>query len=211
MSAKSLKACVNTAKARWLSRVMMSLNLSSSAKVFAYFIFDKLNCVTLDSWPSQETLVRLLGRRSTKTIHRLAKELFRRQLIDVIPGKRRSSNRYAPRFDPAESDIIDPRDGHSGVESADKNVLPSSISIPITSVSTAAVASSGPIPSYERGKRGAIEIKLAQMLGLDGFDILSRLSTIDDRHVDRLCRAFAEGRIGTVELAAARLAVKFVK
>src|ERR1700681_3783350 len=46
---------VARAKARWLHRLMVS-NAKSNEKVFGYLIFQHLNCVTLDAWPSQDTL-----------------------------------------------------------------------------------------------------------------------------------------------------------
>lgn len=57
-------------------------------------------------------------------------------------------------------------------------------------------------------ERGAAEIKLAEMLGADGMDVLSRLASIDDRIVARLCRALVEGTLSDHDLAAARLAAK---
>jgi len=61
---------------------------------------------------------------------------------------------------------------------------------------------------FERAQRGGLEIKVAEILGPDGMQLLEILHTLDDRIVDRLCGAYVEGRLGERELAAARLAAE---
>jgi hypothetical protein len=66
----------------------------------------------------------------------------------------------------------------------------------------------GRAPSFKPAQRGAIKLELAELLGADGFDVLSALTAIDDVVVDSLCRANAETQVGDRELAAARLVAK---
>jgi hypothetical protein len=63
-------------------------------------------------------------------------------------------------------------------------------------------------PSFERQRRGAIEVKLAEMFGPHGLDVLARLSAIDDAIIERLCQACVDGVLSERDLAAARLAAK---
>jgi hypothetical protein len=61
---------------------------------------------------------------------------------------------------------------------------------------------------YRRRERGAIEFKVAGMLGSDGMEILCRLGTVDDAIVERLCRAYVKGALAERELIAAKLAAE---
>src|SRR4030088_1717204 len=90
---------VSRQKHRWLKRVMSDPAASSSEKCFAYIVMDKLNCATLDSWPGQALIAQLLGRKSTKTAHRVAFGLERRNHLRISrdPG---GFYRYAPVFLP---------------------------------------------------------------------------------------------------------------
>jgi hypothetical protein len=60
----------------------------------------------------------------------------------------------------------------------------------------------------DSAERGAIEIKISEMIGPNGLDVLTRLAAMDDAIVDRLCRAYAAGEVGERELVAARLAAQ---
>jgi hypothetical protein len=126
----------------------------------------------------------------------------------------RGRYRYAPVFLPGEKDKIVPARGQTCSPDRDKNVDESLLRILPTSSSSTAVASKGSdgtpraVSGYDRRQRGAIEIRLASMLGSDGTDILGRLAAIDDAIIDRMCRAYAAGMIGEPELAAARLAAE---
>jgi len=51
-------------------------------------------------------------------------------------------------------------------------------------------------------------MKVAEWLGPDGLELLGRLGALNDRIVERLCRAFAAGMLTERERAAARLAAK---
>jgi len=64
--------------------------------------------------------------------------------------------------------------------------------------------------SFNPKQRGAIEIKLADMFGANGLDVLVRLASIDDAIIERLCQAYAEGALSERDLAAARLAAEQV-
>ena len=66
---------VGRAKARWLRRVMYETTASSTEKCFAYAVVDHLNCVTLDCWPSQLRLAKLLDFKAEKTLQRAARGL----------------------------------------------------------------------------------------------------------------------------------------
>jgi P27 family predicted phage terminase small subunit len=81
--AESLFERVARAKHRWLKRVMFDRVTNSSEKCFAYLVVDRLNCVTLDCWPSQTTIADQFG-WSTKTVHRVADALERRGHLRIV-------------------------------------------------------------------------------------------------------------------------------
>jgi len=60
--------------------------------------------------------------------------------------------------------------------------------------------------NYDMNQRGLYERELARRLGNNGFEVLERLADHDDAIVERLCRAFADSKLGDRELSAARLA-----
>ncbi len=214
LKAESITDRVSRAKARWLKRAMYESCATPTQKCFAYAISDHLNCVTLDAWPAQETLAQRLGHKSTKTILRATRALESLGLITVTrmtSGKSRC--RYAPVFRVEDMDTPVPSSGQGGPRPMDGNVRESFLPIHTESSSTQGAAkgsnSAGrPEPSFNSRKRGAIEIKLSVMLGINGWDILARLSAIDDAIVERLCRACAEGFLSERDLAAARLAAE---
>jgi len=51
-----------------------------------------------------------------------------------------------------------------------------------------------------------LDPEIAEWLGPDGMEMLGRLGLIDDKIVDRLCKAYVAGALPDRELAAARLA-----
>lgn len=212
MSGETLIDRINRAKARWLKRVMYASSATSTQKVFAYAISDHLNCVTVDCWPAQKTLTRLLGRSSNKTAQRAARGLKALGFITIRSGTReRSGQRYAPVFHSDDWDNSGNGRGRNRAESADTDVPQSSLSIQLKSSSRAfrkAKEGNGVRAPFKPAERGAIEIRLAGMLGPNGFEILGRLEEIDDAIVDRLCRALAEDQLGDRELSAARLAAE---
>jgi len=187
---------------------------TSAQKCFAYAISDYLNCVTLDAWPAQETLAQRLGHKSTKTILRAARALETMGLITITRstvGKSRC--RYAPILRGDDLDIPVPSNGQSDPKPMDGNVRESFL--PIHTISSSMKEAAGgrnraapAIAAFNPRQRGATEPKVAAMLGPNGWDILSRLSALDDAIVDRLCRAYAEGFLGERDLAAARLAAE---
>jgi hypothetical protein len=195
----SLYDRVNRAKHRWLKRVMVDCATSSSEKCFAYIVMDRLNCVTLDCWPSQQLVADQFG-WSTKTVHRVSFGLQRRGYL-LISRNTYSSYRYKPIFLAEDEDKSGRSPGQTGTAPPDKNVEESSSVILITqSPSTQA-------SRYSDRHRGFFETEVAKRLGNDGFEILVRLSEKDDDLVERLCRACADGELGERELLAARLAV----
>lgn len=106
-----------------------------------------------------------------------------------------------------------PLSGQGGLKPLDGIVRESSLPIHTESFSTQGAAKGGNSaarskPSFNSKERGAIEIKLAAMLGANSWDILARLSAIDDAIIERLCRACAEGFLSERDLAAARLAAE---
>ena len=114
---------------------------------------------------------------------------------------------------PGDEDKIVPSAGHSSPADPDKNVSESFLVIQPNSSDSTEVATKeshrGQLRSiYERCQRGSIEIKLAEMLGANGLDVLTRLAKIDDAIVERLCRAYSSGLVGERELIAARLAAE---
>lgn len=178
---------------------------TSTQKCFAYAIFDHLNCVTLDCWPAQETLARLLGVKCARTVQRAARGLEKLGLITVrsnTVGK--SAYRYAPILLPLDDNAVE-YGGHGGPKSGGANVKESSLEIHNTSYSTATKLAK---PTFKPLERGTLEIEVAKLLGPDGLDILTHLAAIDDAFVWRLCRACDDGVLSERDLAAARLAVK---
>ena len=214
MKKEPLSETVNRWKARWLKRVMYDSPASPVEKCLAYAISDHLNCVTLDCWPSQPTLMRLLGRSSARTVQRAARGLVRHGLIKIRPNRgSRSSLRYAPVLSFAKRDKTVADTGQNCLDAPDTSVRESFLGIHSKSSSTApADEELNKLParasSYRRAERGAIELQLAEALGPDGLGILSRLSSIDDAVVERLCRAYAGKSLGERELSAARLAAE---
>lgn len=211
----SLLEQVNRKKARWLKRVMYETRASSTAKCFAYAVFEHLNCVTMDCWPAQERIARLLNRKCTKTAQRAAKQLERLGLLII---KRDCPNhlRYAPIFTSEDDDKnkIDAPSGDNRPIDTDKKDKESNLpnlhqeSTPAGRASAKTDRFPGSTPEYDPRLRGGIEIKIAAMLGDDGVAVLQRLGEFDDRSVDRLCRAYAEGSLTKRELSAAVLVVQ---
>jgi len=212
MKIESLSDRVNRAKARWLKRVMQDSSATPTQKCLAYAITDYLNCVTLDCWPAQPTLARILGHKSVKTVQRAARGLATLRLITLkhdASGK--AGCRYAPVLWPEDMDKPVPKNGHRSPEIVDTNDRESFLNIHTKSYSTEEAAerrirASRPRPSFNPRERGAIEIKLAEMFGANGLDVLARLASIDDGIIERLCQAYAEGALSERDLAAARLA-----
>ena len=202
-----LRRQIARVKARWLQRVMYSW-ARPTEKNFAFVIFDHLNCVTLDAWPSQHTMAERL-RCSTKTIKRAAEGLERCLLISVAECGR--SHRYAPIFNNDDWDIDGQLDGQVCRRVTDENVYQSSSSIHSKSTSIGGRWTERPIgraSKYKAAERGRWETQLAARCGSDGLDILSRLSAIDDGIVENLCRAFCDGELDEQEFETAKLAAK---
>src|SRR5438105_2742188 len=100
MKPEPLDTKARRAKERWYRRVMYS-DATSTEKCFSYFIKDMLNCVTLDAWPSQTTLRKLLGRKVARTPGRAAKALQKSGFLLIKPRVDGSPGyRYAPIFVP---------------------------------------------------------------------------------------------------------------
>lgn len=213
-SSETLIDRVARAKARWLKRVMYESSASSTQKCFAYAVAEHLNCVTLDCWPSQARLVALLGFQSAKTLQRAARGLERIGVL-VIKGGGRAGYRYEPVFLATDGDKIVSVSRQTSPDDPDKSVRESLLQIHSTSVPRAAATKEtlfgSDQPPYERRQRGAIELEIAKILGPNGFDILGRLSRLDDTIVERLCRAHALGALGDRELMAAKLAAEQVR
>ena len=198
----------NRAKARWLKRMMNSPNLTSTQKTLAYAICDHLNCVTLDCWPSQNTLARALGCSSSKTVQRASNALQAFGVI-VVTRQKGGSIRYAPVFVVEDWDIPGRVSGQTSARKPDSNVPQSNLSITLRPSSTGADrASEVGQAAFKLAERGQWETAVANRLGQDGWDILMRLNELDVRVVDRLCASQAEGTLGERELNAARLAAK---
>jgi hypothetical protein len=200
---------VNRAKAKWLKRVMYHTPATSTERCFAYAVSDHLNAVTLDCWPSQLRLVKLFGFKCTKTIHRAAYALQEKGVLKVTLGS--DGCRYAPVFNRDEMDIIVPEPRQPRPPVADSGVGESLLLIQSKSSSSEAAANGSTARSaliYRPAQRGALEVKVAELLGRDGFDVLSRLAQLDPIIIDRLCRAYLGGALGAREVAAARLAAE---
>lgn len=214
MKNETLDDQVKRAKARWLKRVMYQSEATPFQKCLAYAIADHLNCITRDCWPAQLTLCRLLGGVCTRTLQRAGRRLEALGLITISrPGV---NMRYAPVFQPGDEDKPVRKDGQIGPGIDDTDVRESFLEIHLTSDSTEAVSASARKRSaegskYRRAERGKVEVELAKLLGTDGFEILARLSSINDAAVERLCRAFAYGQLGDRDLMAARLAAEQVR
>jgi hypothetical protein len=207
---------VARAKARWLRRVMYGTLATSTEKCFAYAIAEHLNCVTLDSWPGQFRLTQLLGFKSAKTIQRAARGLEELTVLLVIRGVR-NHYRYAPVFLSGDEDKAVAPKGQIGPTGTDTDVRESLLLIHINSSAptkgTSDMKEDHQLSEfrYRRSQRGAIEVRIAAMLGDDGIEVLARLGAIDDSIIERLCRAYVAGALGERELIAARLAVEQVR
>lgn len=212
---ETLDQRVGRAKARWLRRVMYGTIATSTEKCFAYAVADHLNCVTLDAWPGKLRLSRHLGFKSVKTIERAARGL---QDLDVLVVRclGRGQFRYAPIFIPEDENRLVSTSGQHSSSPKDTDVRESLLLIHINSSDpTKRLSEEGSGGRagliYRRAQRGTFEHQVAALLGDDGMEVLSRLSSIDDTIVDRLCRAHAMGVLGSRELAAARLAAEQVR
>jgi hypothetical protein len=194
---------VNRAKHRWLKRVMFDCGTSSSEKCFAYLVVDRLNCVTMDCWPSQKLIAEQFG-WSIKTVHRVAFGLKRRGHL-IVSRNTHGSCRYAPVFLPEDEDKSGSSPRQSCPSVPDKNVEESFLEIQISKSSPSA-AVGATASRYEGRQRGFYEAEIAKRLGNNGFEILGRLAEFDDDVVERLCRAQADCKLGERELLAARLA-----
>jgi hypothetical protein len=202
-----LRKRISRVKARWLRRVMYC-EAKHTEKILAFVIFDHLNCVTLDAWPSQRTIASFLH-CSTKTVTRAADGLERLQLVKIARPVERGALRYAPTFAKEDWDIDDPNDGHGRPADMDGSVPQSSSSIHSKSTSIGGRRRNGseyPSSKYRPAERGKWEVALATRLGSSGFEVLARLALIDDDIVARLCRAFCDGELELQELEAAKLA-----
>jgi hypothetical protein len=209
-STESLYDRITRAKHRWLKRVMFDHGTNSSQKCFAYLVVDRLNCVTLDCWPSQKLISEEFG-WSIKTVQRVAIGLERRghqRIIRTSSG----SYRYAPVFLPEDEDKSVSAKGQNCPSIPDKNVNESFLGIRLNQSSSSGSereAEKSPTKAaskYDYRRRGSYEAELTKLLGNDGFEIIDRLSEYDDAIIERLCRAYADGELTTRELTAARLA-----
>jgi len=207
----SLRERVNKAKQKWLQRVMYHPDTSLAGKCFGYVVADALNCVTLDCWVAQPTIAERLGWSSSKSVQRAAKGLSKHGLIVIKDGfGRPPGRRYEPVFLHHERDIFVPRPGQNWSNDPGKDVRQSSLRIPHRSSSTeeAAERRSARVDSwcFNPRERGAFEKEVAERLGADGWEVLTRLGEADDAYVDRLCGACAAGWLQDCDLIAARLA-----
>jgi hypothetical protein len=209
-SSESLYERVARAKNRWLKRVMLDSNVSSTEKCFAYLVADRLNCVTLDAWPGQLLIARDLGGRSIKTAQRAARGLEKRGHLNITRDAG-GSYRYAPMFLPGDEDKSAGFPGQSCPSVADKIVNESYLGIQSNlSLSTGAqrcgAIPPSPSPSnYNPRMQGTYQVEIAKMLGKNGFEILMKLN---EASIERLCRAYANGELWQQELIAAQLAAK---
>jgi Helix-turn-helix domain len=212
----SLSKSVGRLKARWFDRVKRHPDLTGTSKCIAHSIANGLNCVTLDCWLSQQSFANSIGGCSTKTVQRALNELEEYEAITVRRFRKiKIPNRCAPNFLPVDMDKLVSKFGQSCPPVADTHVHQSYLSIQSESSSTVSPVIGSKIVlfvgSYNRKERGVIEAAVIKRLGDDGLDILSQLSLLDDRIIDRLCRAQLNGALTTRDLEAARLAAKQAK
>lgn len=211
-SASSLSNSVARAKARWFARVKKHPDLRSSSKCAAHSIADHLNCVTMDCWPSNKTLANSIGVRATKTIQRATKQLAKANFIVVTKTDgRQGPNRYAPVFIASDWDIPVPVAGQTRSPNADSDVRQSYLDIHSTSFSTEEARQRGTQYwkiDFEPRARGALEVRLVELLGPNGVEILNALNSLDASAVDRLCQCLSNGTLSERELSAAKLAVR---
>jgi hypothetical protein len=122
---------------------------------------------------------------------------------------------FSPVLLPGDEDNIVSDGGQLRPTSTDMDVHESFLSILLESdssrLSDGRVRSGRPRSTPAWKQRGAIEIKVAEWLGPDGMDVLSRLAAIDDAVVDRLCKGYAANALTDRERAAARLAAEQVR
>ena len=196
---------VNRAKARWLKRVMYDSPATVMQKCFAFAVCDHLNCVTLDCWPSFRTVAARF-RCNPRTVERAARGL---QKLGLLKFTRTATGyRFAPVLLQG-ADIPVQQAGHPDPKSTDRSVHESLLDYlfkPDSKGSAEEAKRPRGANGFRRAHRGSIEIKVAEMLGPDGIEVLSRLAKIDDNIVDLLCNAYVARALTTRELTAARLA-----
>ncbi len=213
LSRQPLHRLVAPAKARWFERVRQHRELTPRSKCIAHTVASFLNCVTLDSWPSQITIAESVGICSRKTIQRSFNELETHGFVSVRRFRSLAlQNRSSVIFSSVDTDNRGRQSGRSRPAVADESVPQSSIVIPSTSSLTpptnkSTVTVSG---NFEHYTRAIMELKLVELLGGDGYDVLGKLSLLDDRIVERLCRSCFFNKITDLELEAARLAARHV-
>jgi len=203
---------VARAKARWLRRVMYGTTAASTEKCLAYAVSEHLNCVTLDAWPGQPRLAQLLGFKSIKTIQRAARALAGLSVL-VVKRHGKGHYRYAPVFLRGDEDENVLTAGQTASSQKDTDVHESLLLIHIKSTPrqreiNRSNSDQSSEDRYRSSQRGTIEIKVAEMLGSDGLEVLFRLGEVDDAIIERLCRAYVKGALGERELIAARLAAE---
>jgi hypothetical protein len=203
---------VARARARWLKRVMYRTTATSTEKCFAYAVSEHLNCVTLDAWPSPKRLAQLLGFKSIKTIQRASRALEELSAL-IVKHDGRGIHRYAPVFLPSDEDRNVPTGRQMASARKDTDVHESLLLIHPTSIPSKGEFKGSNTESsnqdrYRSSERGSVEVKVAQLLGNDGMEILFRLGGVDDAIIERLCRAHVQGSLGERELIAARLAAE---
>src|SRR5262249_11815110 len=119
-----------------------------------------------------------------------------------------SSCRYSPKFQSVDWVSAGASKGHSCAADWAADVHQSYLNIQLQSALRTAKKASEGTPEFNRNMRGAVELTIARKLGANGFDVLARLSSIDDAITERLCWAFEAGLVGDRELTAARLAAR---
>jgi Helix-turn-helix domain len=210
---ESLSKIVSRLKARWFDRVKRHPDVIGTSKCIAHSIANALNCVTLDCWMSQQSFASSIGGCSTKTVQRAIDELEEYETITVRRFRKiKIPNRCAPIFLAVDMDKHISKSGQSCPPATDTYVHQSYLSIQSKSSSTASPVIGPGIMlfamPYNRKERGAIEADVMKRLGDDGLNILSQLSDLDDRIVDRLCQAQFNGVLTVHDLEAAKLAAK---
>jgi hypothetical protein len=184
---------------------MYETTASPTEKCLAYIVADHLNCVTLDSWPGQRRIASLLGVKSLKTVQRAAGGLIGASVLSVRRDQK-GRHRYAPIFLDGDQDKNNARPGQQCLTIADKNDHQSFLVIHPTQSSSTATGQRTELEALRHQQRGEIEVKVAEAFGREGWNILGRLSELDDAIITRLCLAYVEGSLGSRELAAAGLA-----
>lgn len=206
-------------KLQAVDRLMYDYRLNPTERLVGFDIYSRLNRVTGDAWPSQETIASAL-RLSARTVRRAIDRLKDLDYIRVKFDGR--VNRYTPRLISGAIGHQCPVDEDSNVRSARTPASPNHLHTTPSPTSPQRRAVDNPTPfrggmAVERAKREGqqslhkqfgerkIELMLIEALGEPTYERIAR----DNQLLLRLFQVFESngGRLTASDIAAVRQAV----